>query len=129
MSATDVGSDMATEAGRISVVPSVAGMHTAGRARRSGAWSSAERRREGRRRRAKASGSEPEEGSTSTEFDETQFAPGIVEHVRMVASLIEGFEVSRKEVVAMLEKTRRQRSILRESRRDYVVRWLSEHSP
>lgn len=61
--------------------------------------------------------------------DAIEFDAGIVEHVRVVTSLIEGFDVSREEVLAMLEKTVRQRRIARERRLDYVLRWLAEHFP
>ena len=44
-------------------------------------------------------------------------------------NLIEGFVVSREEVVAMLERTVRQHRIVRERRIDYVLRWLAEHPP
>jgi len=53
----------------------------------------------------------------------------MVEHVRLVTSLIEGFEVSREEVREMLARTVRQRSMRRERWVDYVLRWLAEHSP
>ncbi|MFH0916622.1 MAG: hypothetical protein V1912_09280 [bacterium] len=77
-----------------------------------------------RRRRAGDSEVEPEEASEEIEFD-----PGIVTHIVMVTSLIEGFAVSRTQVIAMLRRTVRQHSIFRESRHDYLVRWLTEHPP
>ncbi len=61
--------------------------------------------------------------------DKVGFDAGIVEHVRVVTSLIEGFEVSREEVLEMLARTVRQHRIGRERRIDYVLRWLAEHSP
>lgn len=61
--------------------------------------------------------------------DEVEFDAGIVEHVVVVTSLIEGYSVGREDVVAMLRRIVRQRSILGESRRDYVVRWLTQHPP
>lgn len=60
---------------------------------------------------------------------ETEFGAGIVEHVRVVVSLVERCEVSREEVVAMLERTVRQRRIGREGRRAYILGWLAEHPP
>lgn len=70
-----------------------------------------------------------EERSASALPEVIELNPGIVEHVRVVTSLIEGFAVSRQEVVAMLEKAVRQRSMVGERRVDYVLRWLAEHPP
>lgn len=53
----------------------------------------------------------------------------IVDHVRVVTSLIEGFDVTREAVIAMLQRTARQRSIAREKRHDYELAWLAEHPP
>ncbi len=74
-------------------------------------------------------GSDPTQLGAGTGLDESEFDAGIVEHVRVVTSLIEGFDVSREEVVAMLQKTVRQRRIVREKHLDYVLRWLVEHPP
>ena len=63
------------------------------------------------------------------ESDAIEFDAAIVAHVRVVVSLVERREVSREEVVAMLERTVRQRRIVRERRVDYVLRWLAEHPP
>jgi hypothetical protein len=79
-----------------------------------------------RRRQAGDPELEPEE---AIESDEIEFDPEIVTHIVMVTSLIEGFAVSRRQVVAMLRQMVRQHSIFRESRRDYLVRWLREHPP
>ena len=51
------------------------------------------------------------------------------EHVRMVASLIEGRPVSRQEVLEMLEKDLRQHSMGRRRRIDQTLAWLNEHPP
>lgn len=59
----------------------------------------------------------------------TDLAPEIVEHVRVVVSLIEGFAVSRAAVIAMLQTTARQRSIVGERRHDYELGWLADHPP
>jgi hypothetical protein len=72
---------------------------------------------------------EPEEESTSPTRCGRPFDPGIVEYVRMVTSLIEGWKVSRDEILEMLERTMRQRSMGRERRIDYVVRFLKEQDP
>lgn len=93
-----------------------------------------------RRQQAGDPGSEPQGVSarprpdeillpTETGAGEIPFPAGIVEHVRVVTSLIEGVEVSREEVVTMLDRVVRQRRFVRERRRDYVLRWLAEHSP
>lgn len=94
----------------------------------------------GRRRGAGASESELQEASEGPRKDEAghcqetgpgeiPFPAGIVEHVRRVTSLIEGFAVSREEVWAMLQDAVRQHSILAEGRRAYVLRWLVKHPP
>jgi hypothetical protein len=83
----------------------------------------------GRRQAAEARGSDLPQSGARAELDETEFDAEIVEHVQLVTSLIEGFEVSREEVVAMLSKTVRQRRIVREKHLDYVLRWLVEHPP
>jgi hypothetical protein len=52
--------------------------------------------------------------------------PRMVDYVRRVTSLIEGRRVSRAEVIEMLERTRRQHSLARERRTEYVLRRLEE---
>jgi hypothetical protein len=71
----------------------------------------------------------PERQSPAAGPEEMGFDATIVEHVRVVVSLVEGFRVSRGEVLGMLRRTLRQRSILEEGRIDYVLRWLREHPP
>ena len=71
----------------------------------------------------------PKDGTPAPKLDEVRLDAEIVEHVRVVTSLIEGVEVSREEVLAMLERAVRQRRIGRERRIDYVLRWLEEHPP
>lgn len=81
---------------------------------------------------AKRGGGEPApaaEAVIAVDACETEFDAGIVDHVRLVVSLIEGFPVPREEVVAMLREARRQRRMFRERRIDYVLRWLGEHPP
>jgi hypothetical protein len=53
----------------------------------------------------------------------------MLEHVRMVSSLIEGRRVSRREVLEMLERVLRQHSICRRPKIDQTVAWLNEHPP
>ena len=55
--------------------------------------------------------------------------PEIVEHVRVVASLIEGWRVSRRQVLAMLAKNLRQHSICRRRKIDQAVAWLNKEPP
>jgi hypothetical protein len=87
------------------------------------------RRRQARNRGAEREGASGKDESEAAEPEAVEFDAEIVEHVRVVTSLIEGFEVSREEVVAMLERTMRQRRIARERRVDYVLRWLADHFP
>jgi len=58
-----------------------------------------------------------------------QWNPLMVEHVRMVASLIEGRRVSRRQVLAMLEKVLRQHTMCRRRKIDQTVAWLNEAPP
>jgi hypothetical protein len=60
---------------------------------------------------------------------EGEWNPGMVEHVRMMTSLIEDRKVSREETLEMLEKVMRQHSISRRERIDYIVQWLKKNSP
>jgi hypothetical protein len=60
---------------------------------------------------------------------ETGVDTTVVEHVRVVLSLVEGFPVSREEVLEVLGRTSRQRRMWQESRTDYVVRRLAGHPP
>jgi hypothetical protein len=53
----------------------------------------------------------------------------MVEHVRVVVSLIEGRRVSRGEVLEMLERVLRQHSLGRRRKIDHTVAWLNEHPP
>ena len=53
----------------------------------------------------------------------------IVEYVRMVATLIEGYQVSLAEVVEMLRRVLRQHSIVRTRRIDQIIAQLHEHPP
>jgi hypothetical protein len=53
----------------------------------------------------------------------------MIEHVRMVSSLIEERLVSRQEILEMLAKQMRQRSEPRRTQLDYTVAWLNEYPP
>lgn len=53
----------------------------------------------------------------------------MVEHVRMVSSLMEGRRVSRREVLEMLARVLRQHTIGRRTKIDQAVAWLNENPP
>lgn len=53
----------------------------------------------------------------------------MVEHVRMVTSLIEGRRVSLAEILKMLARAMRQHSLCRVRRIDYIVGQLNKASP
>ena len=55
--------------------------------------------------------------------------PAMIEHVRMVSSLIEGRRVSRRQVLAMLERVLRQLTMSRGRKIDQTVAWLNEQPP
>ena len=85
----------------------------------------------------KSVGPEPWEKGVRVELDnpspdtgmDLEFDAGMVEHVRVVTSLIEGRGVSRDEIFQMLKRIMRQHRIGREKRIDYVVRFLKAHPP
>jgi hypothetical protein len=58
-----------------------------------------------------------------------QANPVIVEHVRMVVSLIEGRRISRRAILQMLAKNLRQHTMVRRRRIDQAVLWLNEQPP
>jgi len=53
----------------------------------------------------------------------------ILQHVRMVVSLIEGRRVSRRQVQLMLAKILRQHTLTRRKQIDQTVLWLHKHPP
>lgn len=53
----------------------------------------------------------------------------ILPYVQMVATLIEGRTISRDELIDVLRKRMRQRSMGRRARREYVLRYLNQHPP
>lgn len=61
--------------------------------------------------------------------DGRMISEDLVAYVRMVTSLIEGRRVSRAEVVQMLARVVRQRSIARRRRIDHVMAFLNESPP
>ena len=67
--------------------------------------------------------------SAQSEPDSTSWNASMVEHVRMVSSLIEGRRVSRQEVLEMLARVLRQHSMGRRKRIDHTIAWLHENPP
>ena len=67
--------------------------------------------------------------SAVPESADLDFDPGMVEHLRMATSLIEGRRVTRDEVLQMLRRVMRQHSFAREKRIEYVLRNLKEKPP
>lgn len=53
----------------------------------------------------------------------------MVEHVRMVSSLIEGRRVSRDEILEMLSEFLRQHSMVRRSKINHIVWQLNQNPP
>lgn len=58
-----------------------------------------------------------------------QWNPLMVEHVRMVTSLIAGRQLSRRRVLEMLARVLRQHTMSRRRRIDQTVAWLKEQPP
>ncbi len=69
-------------------------------------------------------GDEPEPEREGIRWD-----TGIVEYVQMMTRLIEGWPVSRQEILEMLIRSMRQHSIVRRRRMDYVLAYLKENAP
>lgn len=57
------------------------------------------------------------------------FNARMVEYLRMAVSLIEGWRVSADEILEMLARVVRQRSMHRGRRIDYVMRYLKKNAP
>ena len=53
----------------------------------------------------------------------------LLPYVRLLVRLIDGFAVSRRELVELLGRALRQRSLAFRSRRDYVLAFLHQHPP
>jgi hypothetical protein len=84
------------------------------------------------RRGPKASAVRPQTGPPRVPVPKNRPAkwnPAMVEHVRMVTSLIEGRRVSRRQVLAMLERVLRQHTMSRRRKIDQTVAWLNEQPP
>jgi hypothetical protein len=69
------------------------------------------------------------------EFEGLTIEPADIErssalsYVRMLLRVIDGVRVTRQELVEMLLRSMRQRSMVRRKRRDYVVSFLNSHPP
>lgn len=61
--------------------------------------------------------------------DEHRFDAGMVRYLCMVTSLIEGRRVSRMEILAMLARAVRQRSMVHRRKIDYVLQYWHQRSP
>jgi hypothetical protein len=66
---------------------------------------------------------------SATEAGQGRWNREMVEHVRMVASLIEDREVSREEILEMFRKDLRQHRRDRRGKIDQAVGWLNENPP
>ena len=53
----------------------------------------------------------------------------VLPYLQLVVRLLEGRRITREELLAMLGKSLRQRSIGRRPRREYVLRYLRQHPP
>ena len=53
----------------------------------------------------------------------------LLPYVRLLVRLIEGLAVSRCELVELLSRALRQRSLAFRSRRDYILAFLHQHPP
>lgn len=67
--------------------------------------------------------------SVEGEVPEAIGEASIIEHVRMVTSLIDGREVRLEEIKEMLKKKERQHSLTRRKNIDYIVQQLNKSPP
>ena len=68
-------------------------------------------------------------GEGGPEEAEPEFDEGMVDHIQMMTSLIEEREVSREEIIEMIQRVMRQHSFGGEKRIEYILRYLKEHPP
>jgi hypothetical protein len=64
-----------------------------------------------------------------SQFSFPPLAEHLLQYLQRVVSLIEERPVSWKEILEMLQRVFRQRSICRHRRLDHIVAWLHEHPP
>lgn len=87
-------------------------------------------RKQKRAGRSPASGDEqPKEETARAGLESIDLNALVVAYVQVVVSLIEERRVEREEILEMLRRAMRQRSLARERRIDYVVRTLREDPP
>jgi hypothetical protein len=79
--------------------------------------------------RRKAGRQEKEEPAPSRKAVPGPLPELLVEHVRVVVSLIEGRRVSREQILEMLAKVLRQQGMARRRKIDQAVAWLNENPP
>ncbi len=85
--------------------------------------------REAHRKQQSSRRREKEEQAQSAEAVPGPWPEPLVEHVRVVVSLIEGRSASREEIREMLAKVLRQQGMGRRSKIDQAVAWLNENPP
>jgi hypothetical protein len=66
---------------------------------------------------------------TAAQVRSAKPSPVMVQHVRMVVSLIEGRRVSRRQVLLWRTKILRQHTLTRRPRMDHAVLWLHKQPP
>jgi hypothetical protein len=71
----------------------------------------------------------PQPSTCASKVRSARPRPPILEHVRMVVSLIEGRRISRRQVLRMLANNLRQHSLVRRKKIDQAVAWLLKHPP
>ena len=71
----------------------------------------------------------PDPRGSDPAASQSQWVGALVEHVRVVSSLIEGRRVSRSEILRMFVRVLRQHTIGRRSRIDHIVWWLKANPP
>jgi hypothetical protein len=79
-------------------------------------------------RRRRAGGTAPRATAAAT-AGAGKKAPVIVDHVRMVVSLIEGRPITRYQVLRMLATVLRQHTMVRRRPVDQAVAWLNKRPP
>jgi hypothetical protein len=82
-----------------------------------------------RRRAVVGSNAPVQEGQAPTRAMCEPWPESVVEHVRVVVSLIEDRRVSREEILRMLAKVLRQQGLARRRKIDHAVSWLHENPP
>jgi hypothetical protein len=83
-----------------------------------------------KRTKVAAKASLPGQGrAAALESCETSFNAHVVDYLGMAISLIEGRPVSTAEILKMLSRAMRQRSLVQGRRIDYVLRHLNERAP